>query len=614
MSIPDHLVEEVRQRADLVEIVSEYTRLKRSGKTFRGPCPLHGGQGPNFSVDPAKGFYKCFVCGEGGSAFTFLQRHLGLSFPDAVRHVAARVGVEIPEPGADRQVVDPNQHLYGINAFAAEWFQKQLRVEPSGARAREYLERRGVSEAAQTKFGLGWAPESWGAFGDAARAHGIGEEHLLALGLIKTSERSGSRYDAFRGRVVFPITDAGGRVIAFGGRVIGDEVPKYLNSPESPIYHKGNVLYGLAWSRGAIRKAETALVVEGYMDYVSLASHGVDNAVAPLGTALTQEQAELLARYARRVILLYDSDTAGLKATFRAGDELLRAGVEVLVATLPEGEDPDSLVRGSGAKALNRYLDDAVDLLDRKISILERRGLFGSIAGVRRAVDALLPSLRAASDEILRGVYLSRIADKTGVPRETLEREAAAPDKPGTVSGRPRQADPAQAGARHRRASPSPEPAPATGRPFGAERNLLLLLLRDDTFLERAARELEPADFREPVFQAVYDCLLHAAGARGSEEWLESFPVELRPVVESLRGDPEAAHLTAPEQMFEASLRHIQARPFQDRLAEIERKLIAAEPDEQGRLLVEKAELSRTMRERNLLFKPGTMRWSAGAS
>jgi DNA primase len=609
LSIPDPLVEEIRQRADLVDIVSEHTRLKRSGKTFRGPCPLHGGEGPNFSVDPAKGFYKCFVCGEGGTVFTFLQRHLGLSFPDAVRHVAARVGIEIPDPREARQEADPNARFYEINAFAAEWFRQQLE-SPAGAGARAYLERRGITREAAERFGLGWAPESWNALLDAARAHRIAEEDLLALGLAKVSEKSGGRYDAFRGRLIFPILDASSRVIAFGGRVLGDEMPKYLNSPESPIYHKSDVLYGLTWSRGPIRKAETALVVEGYMDYVSLASHGIDNAVAPLGTALTEQQAALLSRYARKVILLYDSDMAGLRATFRAGDELLRAGVEVLVATLPEGEDPDSLVRARGETALRRYLDDAVDVLDRKIGILERRGLFGSIAGVRRAIDALLPTLRAAADDVVRGVYIARVSEKTGVSREVLEREAASADPDRPARGPARE--------QRRRAA---ESRPANdafctlpGQALGPERTLLLLLLRDESWIERAARELGSDDFRDPVYRTIYEGLLHAEGARDPEgRWLLAFPAEVLPTVESLRGDPEGEHLNAPEQMFDASLRHILARPFEERLRAIERELPEAPAERQAALLLQKAEISRTMRERNLRIKPGTLRGSASS-
>jgi DNA primase len=603
LSIPDALIEEVRQRADLVEIVSEHTRLKRSGRTFRGPCPLHGGEGPNFSVDPAKGFYKCFVCGEGGTVYTFLQRHLGLSFPDAVRHVAERVGVEIPDPREAPREYDPHAHLYEINAFAAEWFRAQLTGD-AGASARAYLERRGITSEVAERFGLGWAPESWNALLEAARTHGIAEDDLQLLGLVKLSEKHGNRYDAFRGRVIFPILDLGGRVIAFGGRVLGDELPKYMNSPETPIYHKGGVLYGLGWSRGAIRKEETALVVEGYMDYVALAAHGIDNAIAPLGTALTPEQATLIARYARRVVLLYDSDTAGLRANFRSGDELLRAGVEVLVATLPDGEDPDSLVRRSGAAALRRYLDDAVDVLERKIGILERRGMFGSIAGVRRAIDALLPTVRAASDEVLRGVYLARIAEKTGVARETLEREAATdPDRPG-------RAPASEARGRQRPAQRREEPRPpaAPGRTMGAERNLLLLLLRDESWVERAARELSPDDFRDPVFRTIYEGLLHTEGARDPEgRWLDAFAPEVIPAVEALRGDPEAEHLSAPEQMFEASIRRLLARPFEERVRQIEREMARASAERQEELYKEKAELSRTMRERSLLFKAGTM-------
>lgn len=427
MPIPDHLVEEIRQRADLVEVVSEHTRLKRAGKTWRGPCPLHGGEGPNFSVDPAKGFYKCFVCGEAGTIYNFLMKQSGMTFPEAVRAVAARVGVEVPDERAQRreQDDDPNRVLYEVNGFAAKWFRDQL-ASPAGARARDYLAGRGITPDTVERFGLGWAPESFDAFGTAARTAGFHTADLLAVGLVKEAKRTGrDPYDAFRGRVIFPIVDLGGRELGFGGRILEavENTPKYLNSPESPIYHKGSTLYGLGWSRGAIRKDGVALVVEGYMDYVSLAAHGIGNAVAPLGTAMTEEQAALIARYAPRAILLYDSDKAGLKATFRNGDQLLRAGVEVLVATLPEGEDPDSLVRAQGEAALRRYLDDAIDVMERKLQLLDRKGLFTSIKGTRRAIDVLLPTVRAARDGVVRGLYLKRIGDRTGIPVEALEKE-----------------------------------------------------------------------------------------------------------------------------------------------------------------------------------------------
>lgn len=617
MGIPDAIIEEVRQRADLVEIASEHTRLKRSGRTFRGPCPLHHGEGPNFSVDPAKNVFKCFVCGEGGDLFSFVMKQLGLDFLEAVRFVAERVGVEIPDPALRRPEVDPFARHYEANAYAADWFRRRLWDGKEGEAARTYLRRRGISEDAAKRFGLGWAPEAWTALGDAARAQGIANELLLELGLVKQSTKGGREpYDAFRGRLIFPIEDLSGRVVAFGGRVIGEveeHVPKYLNSPESPIYHKGNTLYGLRWSKGAIRKAESALVVEGYMDFVTLAAHGVENAVAPLGTAMTPQQAELIARYAPQVILLYDSDMAGLKATFRSGDELLRAGVEVLVATLPDGEDPDSLVRAGGNKALQPYLRDAVDVLERKIQILERREMFGSISGVRRAIDALLPSVRAASDEILRGVYVARIAERTGVPREAIEREVAeAPSRDTRPTGTPERR------VRHegRRADDfRPQQPAARGVELGPERGLLLLLLRDESWTERAARELSPEDFLDPRYQAIFQELLHLEGSRDPDgRWIEAFPEEVRPMVEDLRGDPEGEHIGDAEEFFNANLRRILQRPFEDRLREIERELLVAPEEQQMALLLEQQELRVTMRERGLSVTPGLLRRRNGDS
>jgi DNA primase len=602
--IPDELIEEVRQRADLVEIVAEHTRLKRSGRTFRGPCPLHGGEGPNFSVDPGKGFYKCFSCGEGGTVFTFLQRHLGMTFPEAVRDVAARVGVEIPdEREAPRPEDDPNARYHETNAFAAEWFRRQLWEEPGGSDARSYLERRGISRDSAERMGLGWAPEEWTAFGDTARRHGIANELLLSLGLVKESTKGGREpYDAFRGRLIFPIESPGGKVLGFGGRVIGeveDHVPKYLNSPETPVYQKGRVLYGLGWSRQAIRRADEALIVEGYMDYASLMANGVENVVAPLGTALTPEQAELVARYAHRAVLLYDSDSAGLKATFRSGDELLRAGVEVLVATLPDGEDPDSVVRSGGEKALRSYIRDAVDVLERKIQIMERRDLFRSIPGVRRAIDALLPTVRAASDDVTRGVYIARIAEKTGLPRETIEREVAqAPTRDQRPQARSAPAAKRSPGRR-------PEPCTAPTSSLGPERNLLLLLLRDESWVERAANDVGPEEFRSPAYRAIFQELIHLEGRHDpAGEWISSFPPEIVSVVETLLGDPEGQNIGSPERFYLETIGQMVARPYEERLAQLEEQLAAG--DDEGMVLsLEKARILKEMRERGILKRFG---------
>lgn len=616
MSIPDAVIDEVRHRGDLVEIVSEYTRLKRSGRTFRGPCPLHGGSGPNFSVDPSKNVFKCFTCGEAGDIFSFPMKHLGMDFLDAVRFVAARAGVEIPERQERRPEDDPNRRLYEVNDFAAEWFRRRLWDDAEGKKAREYLEGRGIGRKAAERFGLGWAPEEWSAFGDAARKQGISNELLLSLGLVKESQKGNREpYDAFRGRIIFPIEDLGGRVVAFGGRILGraeEHIPKYLNSPETPVYHKGDLLYGLGWSRGAIRKAEATLVVEGYMDYVSLAAHGVENAVAPLGTAMTEAQAELIGRYAPRAILLYDSDRAGLKATFRSGDELLRAGVEVLVATLPEGEDPDSLVRARGEAALRRYLDDAVDVLERKMQILERKGFFTSIAGTRRAIDALMPTIRAASDEVLRGVYLRRLSEKTGVPQDTLHKEVAdAPARDTRPRGLPERRE---RGEGRRAEDFGARPAPRVVTSLGPERNLLLLMLRDEAWVERTVNVVAAEEFRSPVYRTIFEKLIELEGSRDAEgEWVAGFPAEVAAELEELRGDPEALEIPDAEDFFQANIRDLLARPYEERLTEIGREMEIGSAEQRRVLLEEMMQVTALMRQRGLLRKSGILRTAQNA-
>jgi DNA primase len=501
--IPDPLIDEVRERADIVEVIGEHLTLKRSGKEFKALCPFHNEKTPSFYVVPAKNFYKCFGCGESGDVFTFLMKRHGLSFTDAVRQIAERVGVEIPRYDAAEQQDEPHKALHEAISFAADFFQRTLH-EPAGERARTYLATRGVPDEAVARFGIGCAPDSWQGLREAAHRHGIEDDVLLEAGLIKQSERAGSEpYDRFRNRLVFPIMAVSGRIVAFGGRVLTSaDQPKYLNSPETPIYHKGAMLYGLNWSRNAIRREGAALVVEGYMDYVSLAARGVEHVVAGMGTAITPEQANLLARYAGRALLLYDSDTAGLRATFKTADALLRAGVHPLVVALPEGEDPDSLVRKGGAAALKPHLDAAVDVLETKLRILEERGFFDDIDGARRALDRVLPTIRAAVDPALRDIYVGRVALRIGVTRETLEEELAA--------GGGRE-DSGQWRERARRPPPRRVPEPvveALRRKHGDEQLLVLLLARDPDRIEAARAQLGELELSDPLYREIYGALL----------------------------------------------------------------------------------------------------------
>ena len=583
--VRDAVVEEIRSRAELVDVCGEFMPLKRVGKTFRGPCPLHGGEDPNFSIDPGRQIFKCFVCGEGGDVFSFVMKHLGHDFPEAVRWLGDRVGVQVRDRDDDRP--DPHAPLREATAFAEEWFAARLADEEGGGEARAYLEGRGVPEEAAERYGLGYAPDGWRGLREAARSHGIEDDVLLEAGLLATSERAEEPYDRFRHRLIFPIRDLRDRPIGFGGRDLSGEedVPKYINSPDTPIFTKGRTLYALNWARHAMRKEEHALVVEGYTDALSLHLHGVEAAVAPLGTALTAEQAETLIRYATKVYLLYDSDRPGLRATFKAADRVLEAGAQPMVVTLPEGEDPDSVVRERGVGVLREYLADAVDALERKLQILERRGFLESIQGRRRAIDGLLSTLRAVSDPALRDLYLDRAAERLGVRRETLVGEVARSD-------RSRRRSPLARGERH--GTEGKGAGSEGGR--SAERTLLMLLLRERSLADRAVEAgLEPERFRDETHASIYRRLREVRDEE-SERWPpEGFGDGLRSEVEALKGD--TTELRRPEEIFEQTLRKVLYRPELERLDEIDRELELAEEEQARSLLQEKGELARRLRE-----------------
>jgi len=494
--IPDEIIEQVRDAADLVEIIGESVQLKRTGADYRGACPFHGGAHRNFAVIPKKGLYYCFVCHEGGDVFTWLMKRQGLDYPSAVREVARKVGVVIPESGP-RQGPDPREPLFQAVALAQDFFAQRLHEDAGASAARDYLAGRDISMEQAGEWGLGFAPRGGEFLAEMGRL-GVASPVLLEAGLA--SQRDDGRVvSRFRGRLLFPIHDLRGRAVGFGGRLLGPGEPKYLNSPDSPVFKKGSLLYHLHLAKGAIRKEETAIVVEGYFDVLRLALAGIENVVAPLGTALTSDQAAILRRFAKSVVLVYDSDRAGLRATFRAGDECLRHGLRVRVATLPEGEDPDTLVRGGGARAMQRLLHDAMDLLERKLQLLESRGWFGDVARRRDALDRILPTLRAAADPMVRDLYLGRVAEQVGVSRETLERELRTrpPEPPVPIAGA--TAGPGRAGP-----SPAAPERPRRQQGWRIEQALLRVMVASPPWRTRAAGEFTPDDFDVPAYRAVF--------------------------------------------------------------------------------------------------------------
>lgn len=587
--IPDEVVERVRETADIVQIIGEHVKLRRAGADFRGPCPFHGGKNPNFSVSPRRAGYHCFKCGESGNVFTFLQKQLGLTFPDAVRAVAETVGIAVPEARAERAGPDPREPFWEVNAAAAELFAELLRSADAGAGAREYLHGRGIDADVAARFQLGYAPADPALVRGRLEALGFGAERQVEAGLLVRREGEGGPRARFRNRLIFPILDPPGRTIAFGGRAFGDVEPKYLNSPETPVFVKGRTLYALNWCRNEIRRTDRVFVVEGYFDAIRLMAAGIETVVAPLGTALTADQAAMLARLTRNVYLLYDSDQAGLKATFRAGDELLRHGCAVRVVTLPGGEDPDSFVRAHGSAGLEAQLADAVDVFERKLQILERGGWFDELQRKRRALDRLLPTIRAASDPLLRDLYVARAAEKAGISRDVLLAEVD-----DVVQGRAPAAPPP---ARVERAVPvrrRERRADHGVRGRSAERELVRAMLADPLRVEAIADKIGPERFRDPHYRAIFEAMLRAGDEYHVEHLAAALPPDGVAALDELLADEGA--FGNVERSITDSIAVLAMRDIHERLAAIDREVTLATDAEKEGLLAEKRRLQEEIR------------------
>lgn len=583
--IPDEEVERVRDAADIVAIISEYVPLRRVGTDFRGPCPFHQGTHRNFSVSAKRRIYHCFVCGEGGDVFTFLQKRLGIDWPQAVRLAAEKTGIEIREVHTRRAAPDPREPLWEVNAAAEEYFQRVLWQESAGEAAREYLAQRAIGREVAEHFGLGFAPREIGLLRAHLTTLGYGDARQLEAGLLVQREEGTEPRPRFRARLIFPIYDASGKVAGFGGRLIGAGEPKYLNSAESLAFSKGRLLYGMNWARSAIRRADRAILVEGYFDLVRLASRGMEEVVAPLGTALTADQAQLIARTSKNVVLLYDSDRAGLRATFRAGDELLKVGATVRVVTLPDGDDPDSFVKQHGPEALERQIGSAIDVFERKIQLLQRRGWFSDLHRRRRAIDLMLPTLRAATDSVTRDMYIGRAAEATGVDRRVLTNEVGAVRAPAAApAGRHAEG---QSGGASRGRRLGPRVAASSAAPgSAAERELVRVMLSARGEVEHIAEQVGPSEFRVPEFREIFALLVREGPETTYDELAQGLTPAGVAALQALLTEPEA--IQNLERTVSDCLARLQVRSLRERNADIQRLLAAASADETDRLMQEK--------------------------
>jgi len=578
MSFPPRFLDELRDRVSIVDVVGRRVKLQRRGREFVGLSPFKNEKSPSFTVVPEKGFFHCFSSGEHGDVIGFVMRTEGLSFPEAVERLAAEAGMDLPvDSPAERERQQKTAGLHDVVEAACAFFEQQLRM-PAGREALAYLRGRGLTDATIARFRLGFAPSDRGALGAAMAREKIEREQLIEAGLVRLSERDGQPFDYFRGRVIFPISDRRGRVVAFGGRVLGDGQPKYLNSPDTPLFHKGRVLYGLAQAREPAHRTGELLVVEGYMDVIGLAQGGFSQAVAPLGTALTEDQIAELWRLAPEPVLCFDGDEAGQRAAGRAAERalpILRPGRSLRFAWLPAGEDPDSLVRDRGASAMREVVERAEPLVDfvwrtemsrQPPDTPERR------AGLRQRLRELTGGI---ADGDVRGFYENEVRARLA---------AAFPAAPPAAGRGPGRAD------RHRRGAEPPERLYAGKRPgrvAGLQRNgVLAALVNHPALLAEFDDALVHMELPEPELDSLRRETLNVAWESGRIEGGELDSVALISKLRQCGMGPVLESVLHPDvyMLAQYARPHVELdvvrRGLRHMVGRLERKRVEAHADE----------------------------------
>lgn len=483
MRIPEQTIDAIRDATDIIDLVSQYVPLKRHGQNYFGLCPFHQEKTPSFSVHPGKQIFRCFGCGEGGNVFTFMMKHENLSFVEALEILGRRANIPIPRVKDDTGY--KKQTYYDLLEKAAEWFQQNLNHPQTGKKARAYLEKRGISGQIADQFRIGYAPDKWdGLLGKFPKA----ESMLKEVGLVLPRENKPGSYDRFRDRIIFPIRNDAGYIVAFGGRSVPggkENTAKYINSPETALYRKGNILYGLWQAKQAIRDNGYAVCVEGYMDLIAVAEAGVENVVATLGTALTENQVRLLSRYGATVHLLYDSDEAGIRATVKSGDLFLAQGMEVRVILLEQGTDPDSYIRKNGVDAFHETLGKSLPLFEFWGEFYRHSNLLPNLEAKTQFVRSIVKVVARLEDSIKQDFLLGELSDTFGIERETLLREM-------------------KGSARKKRTSVQAEEPVKAGFKATHEAELLRLYLSHEEAQNYILTYLELDDFRDELPRRIF--------------------------------------------------------------------------------------------------------------
>ncbi len=491
----DDIISRVRDSVDIVDLVSGYVSLKKTGKNHTGLCPFHSEKTPSFSVNPDKQIFHCFGCGAGGDAFKFLELQEGLNFPEAVRKLAERAGIVLPvdrgNRGQDKSAADEKAALIKVVADAAAYFQRELEG-PAGSAARAYLVKRGVSDQTVKEFGLGFARNEWDGLLKHLRQKGYQPGQMERAGLIVKRSEGEGHYDRFRNRIIFPIRDIAGTVIAFGGRVMDDSLPKYLNSSETPLYSKSNTLYCFEMAKEAARRNDHFIIVEGYLDALACHQYGVKNATATLGTALTEGHLRLMRRFSKNVKLIFDPDPAGVKAALRSFDLLVGSSMNVKVVLLPDNDDPDTFLNKKGYNGFVEYLKKSIPLMDFVITQVAEEGEGSEISQKIFRARKMLEFVSKLPTSIERNHYLKKIAEILDLNEADLHQELAGQQQKHQV----------KASVNKLNLTTQQSRCKTEERPK-AEETLIHLMLRDSSIAKQLIDQIKPEDFTDSLFRRI---------------------------------------------------------------------------------------------------------------
>ncbi|HEX7996908.1 MAG TPA: DNA primase [Pyrinomonadaceae bacterium] len=602
MRFPQTFIDDLRRQADIVRVIQDYVSLKKKGANWMACCPFHQEKTPSFSVNPAKDIYYCFGCGKGGSVYTFVMEIERVTFPEAVKIVAEKANVPLPAMVNDQKFEarrKESDEIIELNSWALQWWEAQLEENGTGARAaREYLTKREIKDETRRAFRLGYAPDSWDGLSSHLKSRGASAAQIERSGLVVIKDGGGS-YDRFRGRLIFPVLDAQGRAVAFGGRTLSpDGEPKYLNSPETAAYTKGRHLFGLHLTRDEIRRRKFAILVEGYLDLIVPYQFGVRNMVASLGTALTAEQAKLLGRFARKVVVNYDGDRAGVQAAKRAIETLLAEDFEAKVLVLPDGADPDEFIRKEGVEAYQERRGRALPHIQFVLEQAMRERNLLRPADKAAAVEEVLPFVRAVRNGIQKREYFDIAMDTLRVEERALRNELWQTIK-------------ANAAAAVDQSSIRQKLGRATStQQFGAEQQLLELLFTDAEVRRTILPRLEEADYESlpsaSIFRALieieesgapFDSVAIQSKTEGDEVAADLVPLLL--MSEPKRDEGEAADDLL--KMAEGCLAGLRFEMIEHRINELSARIATAEragdTEQRDQLILEKVEWARRKRQ-----------------